>query len=93
MYDSGQVSLEQLLLSWNPSHLRNKQRATKEFSGQEVPPPSPRLGPLKSIQAKVYRRTWLIRNRHPLGPCSRTMPRVLGGSLGGGQFLMSEVPL
>ena len=26
-----------------------------------------------------YRGTSLIRNRRPLGPCSRTMPRVLGG--------------
>ena len=27
-----------------------------------------------------YRGTSLIRNRAPLGPYSRTMPRVLGGS-------------
>ena len=29
----------------------------------------------------------------PLGPYSRTMPTVLGGSYGGGRFLMGEVPL
>jgi len=29
----------------------------------------------------------------PLGPYRRPMPRVLGGSQGGGRFLMSEVPL
>jgi len=30
---------------------------------------------------------------HPLGPYHRPMPRVLGGSSGGGRFLMCEVPL
>ena len=40
-----------------------------------------------------YRGTSLIRNCAPLGPYSRTMPRVLGGSLGGGRFLMSQIPL
>jgi len=30
-----------------------------------------------------YRGTSLIRNRHPTGPYSGTMPRVLGGSWGG----------
>ena len=29
----------------------------------------------------------------PLGPYRRPMPRVLGGSEGGGRFLMGEVPL
>jgi hypothetical protein len=32
-----------------------------------------------------------IRKRTPLGPYSRPMPRVLGGSQGGGRLLMSEV--
>ena len=40
-----------------------------------------------------YRGSSLIRNHLPLGPCFRPMPRVLGGSQGGGSFLMSEVPL
>ena len=40
-----------------------------------------------------YRGTSLIRKRTPLGPCRRPMPRVVGGSQGGGRFLMSEVPL
>ena len=42
---------------------------------------------------RPYRGTSLIRNRRPLGPYSRTMPRALWGSWGGGRFLMSEVPL
>ena len=37
--------------------------------------------------------TSLIRNTPLLGPYSRTIPRVLGGSYGGGRFLMNEVPL
>ena len=37
--------------------------------------------------------TSLMRKHHPVGPYSRTMPRVLGGSQGGGRFLMVEVPL
>ena len=31
--------------------------------------------------------------RNPLGTYRRPMPRVLGGSWGGGRFLMGEVPL
>ena len=41
----------------------------------------------------AYRGTSLIRKRTPLGPYSRPTPRVLGGSLGGGRFIMGEVPL
>ena len=37
--------------------------------------------------------TSLARKRTPLGPCCRPKPRVLGGSYGGGRFLMGEVPL
>ena len=40
-----------------------------------------------------YRGTSLIRNRRPPGPYSRTVPRALRWSLGGGLFLMREVPL
>ena len=40
-----------------------------------------------------YRGTSLIRNSAPLGPYSRTMPRALWWSEGGGLFLMIEVPL
>jgi len=40
-----------------------------------------------------YRGASLIRNRHLVGPYSRTMPRLLWWSYGGGRFLMSEVPL
>ena len=35
----------------------------------------------------------LIRNRLPLGPYSRTIPRALGGAQGGVRFLTGEVPL
>ena len=40
-----------------------------------------------------YRATSRTRKRTPLGPYRRPMPRVLGGSVGGGRFFMSEVPL
>ena len=40
-----------------------------------------------------YMGTSLIRKCPPLGPYRRPMPMVLGGSKGGGRFLMSEVPL
>jgi len=36
-----------------------------------------------------YKGTLLIRSRSPLGPYSRAIPRALGG----GRFVMSEVPL
>ena len=39
-----------------------------------------------------YRGTSLVRNSAPLAPYSRTMPRALWWSQGGGLFLMSEVP-
>ena len=45
------------------------------------------LANLKSTNS--YKGTWLIRNRAPLGPYGRTMPRTLWE----GVFLMSEVPL
>ena len=35
----------------------------------------------------------LERKRHPVGPYSRTISRVLGGSQEGERFLMGEVPL
>ena len=34
-----------------------------------------------------------MKKRTPLGPYRRPLPRVLGGSYGGGRFLMSEVLL
>ena len=45
------------------------------------------------LHPRPYRGTSLIRKRTPLGPYRRLMPRVLGGSWGGGRFLMSEVPM
>jgi len=36
---------------------------------------------------REYRGTSLIRNRHPVGPYCRTMPRPCLGSRGGGGFL------
>ena len=41
----------------------------------------------------TYGGTSLKRRRTPLGPYRRPMTRVLGGSSGGGRFLMGEVPL
>ena len=40
-----------------------------------------------------YRGNPLTRKRSPLGPYRRPMPRVLGGSSGGGRFLMGGIPL
>ena len=40
-----------------------------------------------------YRVTSVIRNKAPLGPYSREMPRAPRQPEGGGLFLMSEVPL
>ena len=48
---------------------------------------------LSMSDAELCRGTSLARKRNPLGPYRRPMPRVLGGSLGGGRFLMGEVPL
>jgi hypothetical protein len=46
---------------------------------------------LPSLEA--YRGTSLVRNRHPVGPYSRNMPRALRRSQEGGLSLMSEVSL
>ena len=48
---------------------------------------------VRFFKVTPYRDTSLIRKRTPLGPYRRPMPRVLGGSQGGGCFLMGEVPL
>ena len=42
---------------------------------------------------KVHRDTSLMRNRLPLGPYSRTMPRALRGPQEGGGLLTSKVVL
>ena len=41
----------------------------------------------------VYRGTSLLRKPTSLEPYRRHMPRVLGGSQGGGRFIMGEVTL
>ena len=43
--------------------------------------------------ATMYRDTLLIKQLTPLGPYRRPVPSVLGGCVGGGRFLMGEVPL
>jgi len=48
--------------------------------------------PLYSAQEERYRGTSQMRKCTPLGPYRRPMPRVPGGSQGGGRFLMGEVP-
>ena len=40
-----------------------------------------------------YRGTSLVRKRTPLGPYRRPLPRFIGGSYGGGRFLMGELRL
>ena len=57
-------------------------------------PSRPHLhGKRNSLLPLRCRGTSLIRNRHPVGSCSRTVPRLLWLSYGGGRFFMSEVPL
>ena len=46
-----------------------------------------------SVMTFSYRGTSLTRKRTPLGLYRRPMPRVLGGSEGGGRILMGAVPL
>ena len=41
----------------------------------------------------VFRSTSLLRDSADLAPYNRAMSRVLGGSKGGGRFLMREAPL
>ena len=48
---------------------------------------------LLMLEKVTCRGTSLRRNRRPLGPYRRTMPRALWESWGGGRFRMSEVPL
>ena len=47
----------------------------------------------RACRISHYRGTPLTRKCSPLGPFGRPMPRVLGGSLGGGHFHMGETPL
>ena len=53
------------------------------------PPPS-----VTFDQFQVFRvqGTSLLRKCNPLGPYCRPMSKLLGGSQGGGRFLMGEVP-
>jgi len=44
-------------------------------------------------EVSSYRGTSPVRKRSSLGPSSKPMPMVLGGSWGGGRVLMGEVPL
>ena len=44
------------------------------------------------FMGETYRGTSLTRNRTPLGPYRKPMPRVLRGCKGGGRFFMGEVP-
>ena len=65
-----------------------------QFSGHRLPAcPLEWSKRLPHARRPRYRGASLIRNDPLLGPCSRTMPRALRKSQGGGLFLMSEVPL
>ena len=46
-----------------------------------------------TAEQNTYRGISLTRKRTLLGPYRRPMPRLQGGSWGGGRFLISEVPL
>ncbi|KAJ1489294.1 pre-mRNA splicing factor component-domain-containing protein [Baffinella frigidus] len=85
-----------------PSTRRSSRRATRlsSRSAAAAPPAPPRRLPRLgaswrrpspsscfSSASSAYRGTSLIRNRPPLGPYSRTMPRALRWSQGGGRFL------
>jgi hypothetical protein len=50
-------------------------------------------GHVGTNKSAEYRGTSVIRKRTLLGPSRRPMRRVLGGSQGGGRFLMDEVSL
>ena len=62
-------------------------------SGKVVDDGHVAFDPQQTKFSLVYRGTALIRNRPPLGPCSRPMPGALWCSQRGGRFLMGEVPL
>ena len=48
---------------------------------------------LRAIERPTVQGYLTHMKRTPLGPYSRPMPRVVGGSQGGGRFFMGEVPL
>ena len=48
---------------------------------------------VQELVCRVYRAASLIRNTPLLGSYSRTSPRAIWWSWGGGLFLLSEVPL
>ena len=76
-------------LAWHWSHWPGR---WQREGGNNTPPLSALLrhslgrGGIHGVLVliKVYRGASLIRNRAPLGPYSRTTPRVLWWSLGGG---------
>ena len=55
--------------------------------------PRTKMDELVTHAENPYLGTLLTRKRTHLGPFHRPMPRVLGGSQGGGRFLMGEVTL
>ena len=77
---------------WSPFPLRRAHPG----SGPHREFPRTSAAPLSLTYKKKHRprtRTSLTRKCTPLGLYYRPMPRVLGGTSGGGRFLMSEVPL
>ena len=62
-----------------------------KYEPNQPPTPGVRPSKVKATSQRPYRGTSPIRNRPPLGSYSRTMPRALRWSQGGGGFLISEV--
>ena len=52
--------------------------------GLRLSPNGPERRAISTSEVPLYRVTSLVRNRHPVGPYSRTMPRLLWQFQGGG---------
>ena len=71
-------------------NIASSQPSGSDFRTQKLTDARPRVFRVRIV---LYRGTSLIRNRTPLGPHSRTMPRALWQPCGGLLFLMCEVAL
>ena len=71
----------------NPKNLCPKPGTTHPEPGNLYPKPGTLYHPRVFQPWPLYRGTSLKRSRHPVGPYSRTVPRLLWRSWGGGGFL------